>query len=218
MKFMYSWYYTLTCRVGTGPPGSIQLHSGRVVVPSYHSIGPKLDGDFSRAHMMISDDHGKTWYIGGNVSDGLQFPNENQVVSLNGDLIFMNARSILTDRIGAYSKDGGLTFERPFAIKGLSQPLTGCQGSTILQSYTETLFYSGPSVPFPSTLRYNMSVFTSTDNGESWSLWSVVHPGAAAYSSMALFVDGQTIGLLYEWSKENNSIFDPDYFSFVIIT
>ncbi len=187
-------------------------------MPSYHSLGPKLDGDFSKAHMMISDDQGKTWYIGGSVSDGLQFPNENQVASVGEGLIFMNARSILSDRVGAYSRDGGLTFDPPFTIKGLTQPLTGCQGSTILQSYTETLFYSGPSVPFPSTLRYNMSVFTSTDNGQSWSLWSVVHLGAAAYSSMALFGDGQTIGLLYEWSKENKKIFDPDYFSFVIIS
>ncbi len=186
-------------------------------MPSYHSLGPKLDGDFSRAHMMISDDQGKSWYIGGSVSDDVQFPNENQVASLDGDLVFMNARTMLTDRVGAYSKDGGLTFDHSFIIRGLTQPLTGCQGSTILQNSTKTLFYSGPSVPFPSTLRYNMSVFTSKDNGQTWSSWLIIHPGASAYSSMTQFSDGHTIGLLYEWANETKTIFDPDYFSFIII-
>ena len=90
------------CRVGTGPPGSIQLPSRRIVVPAYHSSKPlpRLDGDFSEAHMMISDDEGTSWYIGGSIADWLfQFPSENQAVSLGGDTVFVNARTLLTDHI-----------------------------------------------------------------------------------------------------------------------
>jgi len=60
---------------------------------------------------MISDNGGKSWYIGGNVTDwNLQYPNENQAVSLGGSNVFVNARTMLTDRIGALSKDGAKHF------------------------------------------------------------------------------------------------------------
>ena len=167
---------------------------------------------------MLSDDGGKSWYIGGTVANWvLQFPSENQAVSLGGDHIFINARTLLTDRIAAHSTDGGLTFGEHFIPKGLSQPLEGCQGSTIRHLDTGALYYSGPSVPFPTPLRYNMSVFTSTDNGTTWMSRAVIHPGASAYSSLVLLGDGKSIGLLYEWANETKLIFDPDYFSFLVI-
>ena len=214
------WFASLcTYRVGTGPPGSIQLDSKRIVVPAYHTFKPfNFDGDVSEAHMMISDDEGKSWYLGGTIADWLlQFPNENQAVSLGGDLVFVNARTLLTDRIGAYSRDGGLTFEPHFILKGLSQPLEGCQGSTIPHPDTGTLYYSGPIVPLPTPLRYNMSIFTSEDNGTTWTSRAVIHPGSSSYSSLSVLGDGHSIGLLYEWANKTKIIFDPDYFSFVVI-
>ena len=207
------------CRVATGPPSSIQLESKRIVVPSYHTFKPfSLDGEISEAHMMISDDEGESWYIGGTISDwALQFPNENQAVNLGGNLVFVNARTLLTDRIAAYSTDGGLTFGSHFIPKGLSQPLEGCQGSTILHPNSGILYYSGPHVLFPTPLRYNMTIFTSSDNGTTWSAQAVIHPGPSAYSSLAILANGRSIGLLYEWANETKLIFDPDYFSFVVI-
>ena len=205
-------------RVGTGPPGSIQLRSKRIVVPAYHTSTPwpNIDGALSEVHMMISDDEGKSWYIGGNITDWvLQFPNENQAVILDGDNVFVNARTLLTDRIGALSKDGGLTFGPHFVLKGLPQPLEGCQGSTIRHPVTGTLFYSGPATVSP--YRHNMSVYTSTDDGLTWDARAVVHSGASAYSSLAMLYGGNSIGLLYEWSNETKLVFDPDYFSFVVI-
>ena len=80
--------------------------------------------------MTVSDDDGKSWYIGGTIADwALQFPNENQAVSLGGNVVFVNARTLLTDRIGAYSTDGGISFGPHFILKGLPQPFEGCQGS-----------------------------------------------------------------------------------------
>ena len=167
---------------------------------------------------MISDDEGESWYIGGTVSDwALQFPNENQAVSLGGNSVFINARTVLTDRIAAYSTDGGLTFSSHFSPRGLSQPLEGCEGSTIRHPDTGVLYYSGPAVPLLSPLRYNMSIFTSLDNGTTWTSQAVIHPGSSAYSSLAILGDGHSIGLLYEWANQTKLVFDPDYFSFVVI-
>ena len=206
--------YCAFTRVGTGPPGSIQLDSGRVIVPSYHAEGPKFDGDLNQVHMMISDDDGKSWYIGGHVSDGIHFPNENQAITLGGNHVLINARSLLMDRVGALSTDGGLNFQSAYSFSGLSQPLTGCEGSMIRQPSTGRLYYSGPNVKTLSTLRYNMSVAISTDAGASWTWMGVVHMGSSAYSSLVNMVDGK-VGLLYEWSNKTQEIFDPDYFSFV---
>ena len=166
--------------------------------------------------MIISDDNGKSWYIGGRVSDGLHFPNENQAVTLGGNRVLINARSLLMDRVGALSTDGGLSFEPAHSLTGLSQPFTGCEGSMVRQPSTGTLFYSGPNVKAFSTLRYNMSVATSSDGGATWTWRTVVHTGSSAYSSLVSMINGK-VGLLYEWSNKTQEIFDPDYFSFVTI-
>lgn len=94
--------------VGTGPPSSLQLASGRIVTPAYHSSTPHDDGEvrpegcrlhcayaallkstasphafqISTAHAMFSDDGGQTWALGGSWTDGLNFPNENEYVEL----------------------------------------------------------------------------------------------------------------------------------------
>jgi sialidase-1 len=42
-----------------------------------------------------------------------------------------------------------------------------------------------------------MTLSTSTDNGESWTVASIVDPGPAAYSALAFLPNG-SLGLLYE--------------------
>jgi hypothetical protein len=53
--------------VGTGPPAGIQLSSGRLLIPAYHSSTPDDDGEFSTGHTMYSDDRGQTWKLGGTI-------------------------------------------------------------------------------------------------------------------------------------------------------
>lgn len=50
--------------VGLGPPGGIQLVSGRLLIPGYHTTLIKSDGELSRGHTIYSDDFGATWTIG----------------------------------------------------------------------------------------------------------------------------------------------------------
>ena len=51
--------------VGTGPPGSIQLRSGRLLAPAYHSkFRGNLVNNLVHGHTMFSDDAGDTWQLG----------------------------------------------------------------------------------------------------------------------------------------------------------
>lgn len=55
----WRWY-------GTGPGHGLQLASGRLLIPCYHSVaGTKV----YRSHSVFSDDHGATWRLGGVAGD-----------------------------------------------------------------------------------------------------------------------------------------------------
>ena len=116
----WGWY-------ATGPGVGIQLrhgpHKGRLVIPGNHSydhpegrnnatapIGPYEYG----AHVIVSDDHGKTWRLGGVVRPKV---NESQVVEIaksNGALM-INSRAYFNSgrRAVARSRDGGETWTVP---------------------------------------------------------------------------------------------------------
>jgi sialidase-1 len=200
--------------VGTGPPGALQLRTGRLIVPSYHSTVPNGNGEFSEDHVMYSDDAGKTWQLGGSWNFGVQFPNECQGVELPDGTLFINVPGLGTAMIGAYSTDGGLTVPRVEQISTLIQPLIGCQGSTLLHPQMGVVYFSG--LHETSVLRYNLSMHRSYDLGQTWEAYEIVDAGATAYGSLSLLSNG-SIALLYEWAKEEKLMFDPDYFSLRIV-
>ena len=70
-----------------------------------------------------------------------------------------------TVRVGAYSNDGGVTFNKVTILNTLIQPLHGCEGSTIYHQSTRQIFYSGLD---STTIRQNLSLHISNDNGENW--------------------------------------------------
>jgi len=140
-----SWQF-----VGTGPPGSIELQSGRVLVPSYHSYIRGLEGgiatisqlynNFALGHMVASDDGGDTWQLAwtgrterhGRTGQGA---NENSLVQFSDGSILMNSRALATGspqyRLQAHSDDDGESFTASEFVKDLPQPFNGCQGSTV---------------------------------------------------------------------------------------
>lgn len=89
--------------VGLGPPGALQLASGKVLVPGYHGYVRGLDGgggagagidlpvsqlynNLALAHVISSDDGGDTWTLGsrdgfgGGAKNGSHGANEMQFV------------------------------------------------------------------------------------------------------------------------------------------
>lgn len=186
--------------VALGPPSGLLLQSNRIIIPGDYSIVANVRaGSFSSGFAMINDFNGQVdkWYLGGIFSLDNYFPNEGQAVELlpNANSIFINARSYSTKRIGAYSSDGGITFNKVVVLNTLVQPLHGCEGSTIYNSRTNQLFYSG--LAETSVIRTNLSLHISNDHGENWSYIKSICTGISGYSSLA-FLNDQSLSILYE--------------------
>lgn len=203
--------------IGAGPPGGLQLASGRLLVPCYHSYWPHwTDGDVTRVHMLLNDDPtgaADGWYVGG-VAPGIAWTNENQAVELAPNHILIAARGFLFNRLQIESFDGGANLQMPYYIN-VTEPLDGCEGSIVNHRRAGRLFYSGTVNPNPE--RYNMTLWTSSNNGSSWQLHTVVNTGRTAYSSLQVMGDGVGLGLLYERSDSPDFIFLPTAISFLVV-
>jgi len=178
-----------------GPPGGLLLQSNRILIPGDFSTA---DGHLSSSFVMLNDFNGQVdkWYLGGIMSLENYYPNECQAVELlpNANSIFVNSRSYRTVRIGSYSDDGGLTFNKIKILNTLVQPSTGCEGSTLYHQNSRQLFYSGVA---ETTSRTNVSLHISKDNSESWTYIKTIWAGPSAYSSLTTLKD-QSIGVLFE--------------------
>lgn len=221
-KKIWSW-------IGLGPPSGLQLRSmNRIIIPSYHSI-PHLDGDIAKGHIMYSDDNGETWELsegvyglgaGGNVLE--YFPSESQAVELTNGSILINSRGESQHRIGSISHDFGATFEPSFWFNDLVNQMTGCEGSTIRHPNSGNLYYSGVSPSVLDVLRYNMTIYRSTDEGLSWEMIKIIDRWSSAYSAMVpmeqeYISEFDAIGILYETANIVRAVFIPDAISFEIL-
>jgi len=183
--------------ISVSAPGmGIQTRSGRLLVPSYSRQNGTV-----RSFVGYSDDHGKTWHIGGPAPAKT---NECQVVELADGSLMLNMRSKRGKhcRMVAVSRDDGKTWTDAKDDPTLIEPV--CQGSFI--RYTarrggdgkDRLLFANPA----SKKRENMTVRLSYDEGRTWPVSKVVHAGPAAYSCLAVLPD-RSIGLLYERGKRH---------------
>lgn len=209
--------------VAAGPPGSIQLRSGRVLVPSYHFWGNcAISYNCNRGHIMLSDDEGDSWYLG---ADGYSsgdigiHSGEAQAVQLQDGSVLLNARSysILStpQRVQAISHDEGLTFGEARFVPELPVPIAGCEGSIVStdRGNPTQLLYSGPdSVLF----RKGMTIWKSDDEGKSWGKKQLIDAGAAGYSSLQVHCQKQSCEalILYEQGDKVEMVMKPDRFVF----
>jgi len=210
----------LTC---IGPPGSLELASGRIVVPSYHStMRGNLINNIVHGHVMLSDDGGETWRLGKQVNGfgtGNRLVNENQAVQLQNGSVLINGRSFATltkpRRLQTLSNDGGETFGAVMYVEELRQPFNGCQGSIVGPSIGDgALYFSGPDSILK---RDHLTLFTSHNSGQSWLKLLLVDEGASGYSSLQLSSTSTHLFLLYEQSDQDNLIMAPDRFVFKTI-
>jgi Neuraminidase (sialidase) len=196
----WSWY-------ATGPVHGIQLergaHEGRLIIPSDHRLAGQ---DSWGAHVLMSDDHGATWTVGGvdtrMVADPMH-PNENTAVELVDGRVYINARdqngSDPASRLVAYSNDGGTTYAAPFtAAPEFTTPVV--QNSLLRFAAKDrgddlnVLVWSGPGV---ANARRDLTIMVSVDEAQSWTQKTLLHEGPTAYSDMVK-LDSEQIGVIYE--------------------
>jgi sialidase-1 len=186
---LWRWY-------ATGPGRGIQLQTGvnrgRLVVPCNHSTAFLTFG----AHVIFSDDHGKTWHYSETIGGGA---NESQVIELaDGDLM-MNMRIQWLGkgyRGISRSEDGGETWTKFVYDMNLPDPV--CQASIIRYSLAgktgrDRLLFSNPATGG----RNGMTVRLSYDEGDTWAISKLIYSGPSAYSCLTVMPD-KSIGLLYE--------------------
>ena len=189
-----------------GPGSGIQLRwqadparNGRLVVPGSINANRNL--------VFFSDDGGELWQHGNLAQDDLELSgfdgNENEVVELTNGNLLMNARQNGGSRRRMFlSDDGGATWDDAYSG---NFPITTVDASMIRHSARrdgddrDRLLFSGPSgSPIGSgSGRSNITVWTSYDEGQTFTNPVVMADGFAAYSVLNRLEDG-SIGLLYE--------------------
>ncbi len=182
----WTWY-------ATGPGIGIQLQTGRLLIPCDHQV---LGSSSYRSHIIYSDDHGKTWNLGGVVGENV---NECQAAELADGSIMINMRSYRPDqhcRAISTSRDGGLTWSPITDDKNLIEP--NCQASLIRfpgdAKHKPFLLFCNPA---SETKRENLTLRISHDDGRTWPISKLMYKGSSAYSSIAMLPD-LTVGCLYE--------------------
>jgi sialidase-1 len=176
--------------VAHGPGVGIQTRSGRLIVPS----NQHADGRSSL--ITYSDDHGKTWQLGGEVGPAV---GESQVVELADGTYMLNMRSTraMHRRAIATSADGGKTWSPIHDDPTLIEPV--CQGSFIRYTLAaehgrNRLLFCNPG---SEQSRVNGTVRLSYDEGQTWPIAKTLVPGSFAYNCLTVFKD-MTVGCLYE--------------------
>ena len=184
----WTWY-------ATGPGIGIQTASGRLVIPANHALaGSKVH----RSHLLLSDDHGGTWRIGGISVDGT---NESQVAELGDGRLLLNMRNHPPTkdnfRVVAISDDGGETLgaarhdgalpEPPAQASLLRLPTSSSTGDRV------RLLFANPAGPG----RARFTLRLSDDDGRTWPTQRLLHDGPAAYSALVA-LPGDEVGVLYE--------------------
>jgi len=192
----WRWY-------ATGPVNGIQLtrgpHLGRLVIPANHSDHSDPAKHPFRAHVIYSDDHGRSWHLGGVEEEKT---NESTVAERADGSLLHNMRSYHGQhaRAIALSHDGGATWSPVTLDRTLVDPV--CQASLLRFSWPQAarpgvLLFCNPA----ATKRQNLTVRLSYDDGATWPIARALCPGPAAYSCLVALPD-QVVGCLYECGKQ----------------
>lgn len=196
----WRWYAT---GPGRGAVLTSGPHKNRIVIPANHTTAP--DGN-AGAHLIFSDDGGRTWAIGA-VSESDRdkvSENENAITVLpDGATLYASCRcgddTAPGNRANTFSHDGGLTFTGLYKPQ-LTIVTPQCQGS-LLTLPDGRLLYAGPSHP---DKRRAIALRLSTDQGKTWKTTQKISDLPAGYSSLTL-IDKKTVGLLYETGARDSA-------------
>jgi hypothetical protein len=170
------------------------LSSGRIV----GAVGVRqTSGNAISNFMIYSDDGGNTWNYKPAVASSVG--DEAKIAELdNGDLM-MNIRNQTPDRRRIVtSMDGGDSWSTPHFQQELIDPFVNgelIRYTSVLDGYDQSrLLFSIAADP---SVRRNLTIFLSYDEGATWPVSRTIYTGLSAYSSLTVLDDG-TIGCFYE--------------------
>ncbi|NBV32819.1 MAG: exo-alpha-sialidase [Proteobacteria bacterium] len=210
-KKSYDWKV-----LATGPNHSIQLKTGRLVVPVWLSTGTGSNGHHPSVTATIySDDSGKSWHAGDiavPATEEWDDPNETVAIELNDGRVMLNVRSQSKAhrRLITTSVDGATGWTTPKFDDALLEPI--CMAGIVRYAFGDQnlILFSNPhnlekakgkAEPGKNRDRKNVSVKISRDEGQTWPVNKTIEPGASMYSDIAVTHSG-TILCFYGRSGE----------------
>jgi sialidase-1 len=188
--------------LATGPNHSIQLKTGRLVVPVWLSTG--TGGNAHRPSVtatLYSDDQGQTWQAGDIAvpctAEWIN-PNETVAIELNDGRVMLNVRSESKAhrRLITTSPDGATNWSTPKFDDALIEPI--CMAGIVRYQHAgqSLILFSNPHnleggregkpEPGKSRDRKNLSIKLSRDEAQTWPVNKLLEDGPSAYSDLAV--------------------------------
>ena len=203
--------------LGVGPGVGITLrtgpHKGRIVVPVYTTNRANHLNGSQSSRIIYSDDHGKTWHMGGGVNDHRTLYDgtvvdsstmnnyyaqntEASVVQLNnGDLkLFM--RGLTGDLQVATSHDGGLTWDNNVERYDVPDVYVQMAATHTVQNGKEYILLANANGPGRKN-GYIRVARVEEDGQLTWLHHHLIQEGEYAYNSLQQ-IGPDEFGLLYE--------------------
>jgi len=203
--------------LGVGPGVGITLrtgpHKGRIVAPVYTTNRANHLNGSQSSRIIYSDDHGKTWHMGGGVNDNRTLYDgtvvdsstmsnyyaqntEASVVQLNnGDLkLFM--RGLTEDLQVATSHDGGLTWDNNVERYDVPDVYVQMAATHTVQNGKEYILLANANGPGRKN-GYIRVARVEEDGQLTWLHHHLIQEGEYAYNSLQQ-IGPDEFGLLYE--------------------
>lgn len=181
---------TWRCTV-IGPGGAIQDRRGRLIAPAWKT-------EPFNVFAIFSEDHGRTWQRGAFVPG--KEGNEDQLVELADGRVLIDIRQNSgPTRMLATSSDGGRTWSERRPGQKVSPVCCAIERYTLKSAGDDRdrILWTGPKEP----RRAKLAVWTSDDEGQSFTNERPVYDGFAAYSDLTILKD-KSVGVLWERGVE----------------
>jgi len=203
--------------LGVGPGVGITLqngpHKGRIVVPVYTTNRTNHLNGSQSSRIIYSDDHGKTWHMGGGVNDNRTLHDgtvvdssnmnnyyaqntESSVVQLNNGQLKLFMRGLTGDLQVATSNDGGITWDNYVARYDVPDVYVQMAATHTVQDGKEYILLANANGP--GRKNGYIRVARVEEDGElTWLHHHLIQEGEYAYNSLQQ-IGPKEFGLLYE--------------------
>ena len=203
--------------LGVGPGVGITLrtgpHKGRIVVPVYTTNRTNHLNGSQSSRIIYSDDHGKTWHMGGGVNDNRTLYDgtvvdsstmnnyyaqntEASVVQLNNGDLKLFIRGLTGDLQVATSHDGGLTWDNNVERYDVPDVYVQMAATHTVQNGKEYILLANANGPGRKN-GYIRVARVEEDGQLTWLHHHLIQEGEYAYNSLQQ-IGPDEFGLLYE--------------------